>query len=314
MFIVSCSEDSTSPDIVESEVLATYFEANGDYINTYCPAVITATDLYTLNQTGKAYIIDIRSAADFALGHIAGAKNIAFADVMTHINATDLANFDKVALVCYSGQTASYLTAILRVKGYDKVVALKFGMCSWHSDFASKWKTTVANGNAYASQFVSTAAPAKPALGIMPVLLTGKETGAEILDARVATLFTEGFGPGSISATTVFQNLSNYYIVNYFTDAQFTTVGHIPGAFQYTPKADLKLATFLKTLPTDKTIVVYCHTGTTSANLAAVLRLLGYDAKSLLYGANSMAYDKMAATTGMSVWKDSECKEYAYEK
>ncbi len=313
IFIVSCSEDDTNnPSINEAEVLATYIEANGDYLNTYCPAVITATDLFTLNQGGKAYIIDIRAAADFALGHINGAHNVAAADVLAHIKTLDLTNYEKVAVVCYTGQTASWVTAQLRLLGYNKVFALKFGMCSWHSDFASKWKTNISNS--YATQFVKDAPPAKPALGAMPTLTTGKKDGKEILEARIATVMAEGFSPATITAKTVFDNLSNYFIINYFTEAQFTTVGHIPGAYQYTPKADFKMATFLKALPTNKTIVVYCHTGTTSANIAAILRVMGYDAKSLLYGANSMAYDVMAATAGMTVWKDSEIKEYEYVK
>ena len=51
---------------------------------------------------------------------------------------------------------------------------------------------------------------------------------------------------------------------------------------------DLALTAYLKTLPTDKTIVVYCYTGQNSASIAAYLRLMGYDAKSLKFGANSM--------------------------
>jgi rhodanese-related sulfurtransferase len=57
---------------------------------------------------------------------------------------------------------------------------------------------------------------------------------------------------------------------------------------QYTPKADLKMSTFLKTLSTEKPVVVYCYTGQTSSHVAAFLRVVGYDAKSLLYGANGM--------------------------
>lgn len=313
LFVVSCSEDSTEPSINESEVLVQYLEANGDYVNTYLPALITATDLYTLNQTGKAYIIDLRAAADYANGHIKNAVNVALADVLTHVKTIDMTKYDKVALVCYTGQTAGFATALLRFLGYDKVFDLKFGMCSWHADFATKWKTTVANGNAYASQFVNTAAPAKPAKGEMPVLTTGKKEGKEILEARVDALLKEGFGPAGITAQTLFQGLNNYYIANYWTEAQYLDPGHVPGAYQYTPKVGFKFAEDLKTLPTNKTIVVYCHTGTQSSMLAAFLRLLGYDAKSLLFGANSMIYDKMVEKK-MSIWADSEIKGYEYEK
>jgi rhodanese-related sulfurtransferase len=83
--------------------------------------------------------------------------------------------------------------------------------------------------------------------------------------------------------------------VNYWSAADYSW-GHIPGAIQYTPKADLKLDTFLKTLPTDKTIAVYCYTGQTSAHVAAFLKILGYDAKTILFGVNGMAYDTMPGT------------------
>ncbi len=82
---------------------------------------------------------------------------------------------------------------------------------------------------------------------------------------------------------------------------------------QYTPKESLKLSADLKSLPTDKPIVVYCYTGQTSAYVAAYLRLLGYDARSLMFGANSMMYDIMVSKA-MTVWKATEIKGYTYEQ
>ncbi len=313
VFIVSCSDDdtTTTPTINEGELMVKYIEANGDYVNTYLPALITASDLHTLNQTGKAYIIDLRADTDFATGHIKNAVNVALADLLTHIKTIDMTKYDKVALVCYTGQTAGFATGLMRFMGYDKVVDMKYGMCSWNNDFAAKWKGAI--GNSYASQFVNTPSPAKPAKGNLPKLETGKKTGKEILEARVEALLKEGFGAASIGAAAVFQELNKYYIANYWTEAQFIDPGHIPGAFQYTPKESLKYSVDLTTLPTDKPIVIYCHTGTQSSMLAAFLRLMGYDAKSLLYGGNSMIYDKMVAKN-MSVWKDSEVAGLDYEK
>jgi rhodanese-related sulfurtransferase len=151
----------------------------------------------------------------------------------------------------------------------------------------------------------------KAAKGAMPDLSTGKTTGQDILEARVDALLAEGFTPASITAATVFGTPSNYYIVNYWPAAQYSDPGHIPGAIQYTPKETLKLNVDLKTLPTDKPIVVYCYSGQTSAFIAAYLRLLGYDAKSLMFGGNSMIYDIMVSKS-MSVWKASEIKGYTY--
>ncbi len=97
-------------------------------------------------------------------------------------------------------------------------------------------------------------------------------------------------------------------IINYWDESDYTHYGHVPGAIQYTPKVDISIATDLKTLPADKTVVVYCWTGQTSANMAGYLRLIGYDAKSLLFGANGMIYDELESHK----WSDGAIMGYEY--
>jgi len=314
IFVTSCKKDDAEPKINEAEVLVEYLEsANSplmkDYVSTDMPSIMPASEVKTLMATNKVYIIDIRSAVDFAAGHIEGAHNVALADILTHVEGVAMADYDKVAIVCYTGQTAGFAASLLRIMGYSKVFSMKWGMCAWHVDFASRWNNTIAAGNAYAAQFTTTAT-AKGVAGELPELNTGKKTGQEILEARVSALLTEGFGAASVTNGTVFGSLSNYYIVNYWSTAHYA-IGHIPGAMQYTPKESLKLIADLKTLPTDKTIAVYCYTGQTSAFLAAYLRLLGYDAKSILYGTNGMIYDLMV-TNSMTVFKSDQIMGYTY--
>lgn len=313
LVFASCKKEEV---VNESQVLVEYLEsANSplmkDYVNTDMPSIMAASEVKTLNETGQVYIIDVRAAADFATGHIANAHNVAVADVLTHVKGVDLTPYTKVAIVCYTGQTAGFVATLLRILGYDKVFTMKWGMCSWHADLAGKWKTTIANGNAYAAQF-NTTATAKAAAGSLPVLNTGKTTGQEILEARVAALLAEGFTPASVTNKAVFDNLASYYIVNYWPVAHYD-LGHIPGAIQYEPKASIKLAADLKTLPTDKPIALYCYSGQTSAFLAAYLRLLGYDAKSLLFGVNGMSYDFMVANK-LTTFNDAQIMGYDYVK
>lgn len=311
LIVTSCKKDEETK-IDEAQTLVEYLESTNsplgkDFVNSDMPTIIGASEVKTLNETGQVYIMDIRSAADFATGHIANAHNVAFADVLTHIESVDLTPYSKVAIVCYTGQTAGYAACLLRLMGYDKVYSMKWGMSSWNADF-NKWTSNLSN--IYASQFVSTST-AKDAAGSLPVLSTGKTTGQEILESRVSTLLTEGFDPAKITSSTVFGNLSNYYIVNYWPEAQYAAPGHIPGAVQYTPKESIKLAVDLKTLPTNKTIAAYCYTGQTSAYLTAYLRLLGYDAKSILFGTNGMIYDVMV-TNAMTVFSDAQIMGYDY--
>lgn len=314
LFVTSCKKDEDPvPAINESEVLATYLESTGsplgkDYVNTDMPSITSATDVYTLNQTGQVYIIDIRSAADFATGHIANAHNVALSDILNHVSALDMTPYQKVVIVCYSGQTAGFAALLLRIAGYDKVFSMKWGMCSWNEAFAAGWQNAI--GNTYATQLVKTET-AKGPMGNLPVISTGKTTGHDILMARIAALLTEGYGPAKVDNKTLFDNLGNYYIVNYWPADQYAGFGHVPGASQYTPKASIKLSADLKTLPTNKAIAVYCYTGQTSSFLAAYLRLLGYDAKSLLYGMNGLAHDDMV-TAGMTTFDDTQIMGYDF--
>lgn len=316
LFATACSKDDDeepAPAVNESEVLAKFMESADSplgkyYVNTDMPSIMPASEVKTLMATNKVYIIDIRSAEDFGNGHIEGAHNIAFGDLLSHVEGLDMSAYDKVAIVCYSGQTAAYGASILRLMGYSKVFSMKWGMCSWHEDFAGSWNSNI--GNTYASQF--TADPtAKGAKGAMPALSTGHSNGQDILEARIATLLTDGFTPAKIAKGDVFNALNNFYIVNYWPAAHYADPGHIPGAMQYTPKESIALDVDLKTLPKDKTIVVYCYTGQTSAFLTAYLRLLGYDAKSLLFGTNGMIYDDMVAL-GLTTFNAEQIMGYEY--
>jgi len=316
LFILSACEKEEEK-VNEAQILAEYLESTDsplgkDFVNTDMPTIMGATELKTLNTTNQVYIIDIRSAADFNAGHIKNAHNVTLAGILDHIESVDLSSYTKVAVVCYTGQTAGYAASLLRLMGYEKVFTLKWGMSSWNNVFATSWKNTVANGNTQASTFTATAT-AKNEAGELPVLSTGFKTGQEILEARVDALLSEGFDPAKVTNATVFGNLTGYYIVNYWPETQYTDPGHIPGAVQYTPKASMKLSADLKTLPTDKPIAAYCYTGQISAYLVAYLRLLGYDAKSILFGTNGMIYDKMVEKGGMSVFNNAEINDFEYE-
>jgi len=313
-FYTGCSDDDTVvPPVAvdEAKVLVEYLEGtDGGFINTAAPAMIKSSDVMTNITTGAdQFVIDIRSAADYANGHIKDAVNVGLKDLVTYYETNNLSAKAKVVIACYSGQTAGYATSLLRLLGYSNVYDLKWGMCSWNDATANGWKN--ATKNTRASQFVTTNTP-KGAAGDLPKLSTGKKTGAEILKARVTELLSSAdpFGDVKISNDAVYASLSNYYIVNYWSEAHYTW-GHIAGAMQYSPKEDLKSTTFLNTLPTDKPVVIYCYTGQTSAHVAAYLKLLGYDAKTLLYGVNGMAYDNMPANKFVA---DTEIHDYELVK
>lgn len=310
-FAVGCNEEESSvvtpvpTAINESAELAKYVESNNDYLYTASSFVLSASSYRTevVADPAKIYTIDIRSAADYASKHLKGAVNVPMANLYTHVKGLTIANYKYVVVACYSGQTASYGVSLVRsmlpISEANKVVALKWGMSSIDSSFAtSYWLSKTSN--ARASQFVTADAPVKPVKGELPTLSTGLTTGKAILESRAAKLLTDGFNI-TISEATLYTNLSNYFIVNYWPNAAYKDPGHIDGAYNYEPTAKpFKLDSLVKTLPTNKTIVLYCYTGQTSAYVGAYLKMLGYDVKSLSYGANSMIFDKMKASANTS--------------
>jgi len=84
------------------------------------------------DEIGDFYVLDIRKAADFCVGHIPGAVNIVFEEVAKPENLLLLPTDKPILVVCYSGQTASQVNAILNLLGYN-AWTLRFGMMGWRS-------------------------------------------------------------------------------------------------------------------------------------------------------------------------------------
>ena len=304
LFVFSgCKKDESNPvdptPVNQAQVLAEHFENVNNYI--YGPSfVIGAPDVRTniLTNPAKQLIIDIRAKADYDAKHLKGAIHKTLVELPAYFKTLTMANYDKVVVACYSGQTSAYAVSLIRALGYgDKVVSLKWGMSSIDSSFAQNYWLSKTS-NIRATQFVQTPSPAKNAQTDLPTLNTGKTSAQDILEARVTDLLTAGYAVATISEGTLYSNLANYYIINYWSPALYSDPGHIDGAINYDPSATAKtlnLSKDLKTLPTNKPVVLYCFTGQTSSYVGAYLRLLGYDAKSLTYGANSMIYDIMVA-------------------
>lgn len=270
----------------EFEVLLNYLETNGDFINSDAStAIIDADEVKKNYKSGNYLLIDIRSDSWFEFGHIKNAKNVKAAELLTYfeskINPSD---FDKIVMICYSGQSAAYYTSLLRMAGYDNVYSMKWGMSSWRADFAENSWTKNTNSD-YVDKIELTT-NTKSEVGSYPIINTGKAEAKDILRVRLEEAFATPYKEYIVKTPDVFENLGDYYIVNYNTEAVYD-LGHIPGAIQYEPSTSLSSTVDLYTLPTDKKIAVYCLTGQKAAHVVAYLNVLGYDTSNVAYGANS---------------------------
>lgn len=304
------SQEKTQ-QVDEFDQLLSYIEQTGDFINSKrVPTMIEPGEVHS-NLNENIHVIDIRNAKDFSNGHIPGAQNVKMSDLLDYFeNTITPTTYSHIVMVCYTGQSAAYAASILQLLGYNNVYDMKWGMSSWDRNTAeAKWLKNATNKYA---DHLETAANEKNKPSAYPTLSTGKTTGVEIMHDRAEALLKQGFKPVRVKADELFNNGEDYYIVNYWPQEKYDK-GHIPGAIQYDPKKSLGRKSYLNTLPTDKTVVTYCYTGQHSAFVTAYLNMIGYDAKSLLYGANGFMNDLMKERGAKKWHAFSEKKIKNYE-
>ncbi|MEZ4648137.1 MAG: rhodanese-like domain-containing protein [Candidatus Eisenbacteria bacterium] len=301
---VGCSDDDDNKDPITPPVIDEFELATslGDtYFTNYttpsgAPVNVSALTVYENlfvdgDTSNDPYILDWRSADAFNnAGHIEGAIRADITDFENVLNAIPAGK--TVLNVCYTGQTASHVTAYMNMLGIE-AQNLLLGMCGWTADTEvnlNKWGAAISNDLA---SWLETVTNTPSQVYDFPALDTGKTTAVEILrEAAIDNLVANQFK--TISVANLYNEMvtdpDKYFIVNYFTDTPYDA-GHIPGAYQFVPKQSLGREQMLKYLPTDKTIVVYCYTGQTSSQVVAYLNALGYDARSLLYGVNAICHE-----------------------
>lgn len=313
--LVSCKDNKTTavieevseskPAVIvetdkETKLLLQDLKDNGDYVNSNnFPSLIKASIVHE-ELEGNNLIIDIRSADKYSTGHIKGAVNKRFEDLPGYFESGIRPfEYDKIIIVCDDGSVSSYTTSLLRLMGYGNVYSMRWGMSSWNKEFANEgWLANISGK--YETQLEKTVHERVPG-PTMPVLGTGAETGQEIASARFKKLFDEGTGNVIISADEVFTDPDKYYVINFERKDKYED-GHIPGAVRYKPESTLGFVDEMASIPSGKTVVVYCGTGHNSGFATAYLRLFGYDARTLRYGNNSFMHDKMIRDRKVLSW------------
>jgi rhodanese-related sulfurtransferase len=255
---------------------------------------IQAADLFENLNDGDAendpYIISLRSAEDYAKGHIPGAVNVSVKALFTLDNLATIPPDRDVVLVCYTGQTAGQATAALNLLGYQ-AYSLLYGMSSWTSDPSVYVKRF--DPEQHTSDYIvdnDAHQPGGPYKLPFAVAQPPAEV-AETVDITVVADVYFGEGPRTIQAVDLFDNLNDGdpendpYVIS-LRSAEDYAKGHIPGAVNVSVKELFTLDT-LATIPPDRDVVLVCYTGQTAGQATAALNMLGYDAYSLAYGMSS---------------------------
>ena len=258
--------------------------------------LITAEALYeNLNDgddSNDPYIIDIRKADDYAVGHVPGAVNMGGAAIFSD---AELPSDGQIVVYCYTGQTAGQVVGALNTLGYD-AASLKFGMPAWAiAEGAKRWNDGMSMGYPADTE---------------PVEMGGENELPTPLGSAYE-YFGEGFK--LITAEALYENLNDGdesndpYILDIRKPEDYG-LGHVPGAVNVGGGALFDAET-LDDLPTDGQVVVYCYSGQTAGQVTAVLNMLGYDAYSLKFGYPSWTTENV--TKGL--WNDGMSMGYPME-
>ena len=214
--------------------------------------------------------IDIRTAEDYAKGHVKGAVNIPWGTAISD-NLEKLPTDKTLYVYCYTGQTAGQTVALLNMAGFT-TKSVNLG-----------WTLGIAKVEGIAALTETT-----------PTAFTASSTAK--VNADVKTAITKYYAGLADVNSTIYKFYkigeddlkkfvdakdSSIYILS-VRKAEDYAIGHIQGALNIPFGAGMEKK--FNTLPKDKKIVVYCYTGQTAGQVVAGLRMLGYDAVSLNAG------------------------------
>lgn len=85
-----------------------------------------------INQ-GKTVVLDVRSAEEFAAGHVRGAVNIPLPDLQQRLGELEKSRSKTIIVVCQSGVTSAKAGAQLNKAGFQEVYSLTGGLAAWQS-------------------------------------------------------------------------------------------------------------------------------------------------------------------------------------
>ncbi|AWW25806.1 MULTISPECIES: rhodanese-like domain-containing protein [Acetobacterium] len=285
MFVSACTPATTgstqSGDSNEPNAVVT---ATNEYFANM-PEDINKIDQVAFIDKVKAgeemTIIDIRSADAYAEGHVKGALSMPWGPNLAE-NLNKIPADKPVMIYCVTGQTAGQTVLLLNLAGFE-TKSVNLGYKLGISKVEGVDAVIETTPNAFDDSVKTVIDP-----DIQEAIVAYYAGLTDVKDTKYANYkITEDDAKAAMDAkdeTITFLDVRK---------AEDFAKGHIEGAANIPFGKGME--TEFDTLPTDKTIIVYCYTGQTAGQTVAGLRLLGYDAVSLNSGAGT-------AATGTAGW------------
>lgn len=121
----------------ENNVLLHYIRKNGDDETIEKTFEQTIPNEEVLERASNGGIIlDVREQAEYAFGHIDGAKSIPMGELEDCIEELD--KHQEIYVICRTGKRSDLAARKLSEKGFEKVFNVLPGMTSWNGDLTKK--------------------------------------------------------------------------------------------------------------------------------------------------------------------------------
>ena len=92
---------------------------------------VDTSEMTRLINKGNPYVYDLRSAAEYGAGSVAGALNLQPSNLVKQDTLFKASEEDCIILICKTGTTSSKSAGELKKQGFTNVNVLSGGMTNW---------------------------------------------------------------------------------------------------------------------------------------------------------------------------------------
>ena len=91
----------------------------------------TVLEVTQLINRGKTIIVDVRSAEEFATGHLPDAKNIPLPELAKRLSELEKFKTRPIVVVCQKGSRSATAVGLLGKAGFAEATSLEGGIDEW---------------------------------------------------------------------------------------------------------------------------------------------------------------------------------------
>lgn len=311
-FLFSCSSSNDNDEKEKKSNFEVIQPVVDEAISGWSNPVISAQALH--DDLANHFVVSVRNAEHYALGHIPGAINIPWTQIAKEDNLKKIPTDKHIVTYCYTGHTGQIGATVLKLLGYD-VSNMKWGIMSWTKDANVRVSSAFSEETDAHNFAVTTDVPQTSTYDLPDPNYIDSEDAMTVLKAA-ADQYVSNHAP-VITAQALFDNLNdgntaNDPVIVSVREPEDYAIGHIPGAINISWKEIAKIEN-LKKIDPNRQVVTYCYTGHTGQIACTVLNILGYDALNLKFGIMSWTKDQnVRAVNAFS--EDVDAHDYQLEQ